>query len=249
MKNILNYLSFCALMLLATSCFKVDDVEPPSETITGEVIDKTTGEPIQTEQPGGIRIRLDEISWSEEPVPLYFWTRPDGTFRNTRLFPGTYIVYPVDGPFVPLVYTDDKDQKVDNSKEVVIKGGTTTVEFEVEPFLKVEWVEEPQLLPDNTVLVRFKITRGTDNPAFQFDLTDAYLFISTTPYVSNNSFISGASTELKLTNTALGEVQAIISKQSLDGGDRTYYVRVGARTDDNVLKRYNYTEAKSIVVP
>jgi hypothetical protein len=235
-------LSICA-------CKKTDNYPAPSETLTGTITDLSTGEPIQTDN--GIRIRLDEISYSSNPIPQYLNVKQDGTFKNSRLFPGTYRIYPQDGAFVPVVYTTASGTVVDGSKTVEIRG-TADVLFSVSPFLKVEWVGEPVLNNDNTVTVSCRFTRGTDDPAFIFNVTDAYLFISTTPFVSNASFDNKLSAQVTYSGTAgnalLGQTVNITSKAAL-GENRTYYVRVGARTNDNVNKRYNYTSEKAVEVP
>jgi hypothetical protein len=209
----------------------------------------TTGEPIQTDN--GIRVRLDEISYSANPIPQYLNVKQDGTFNNSKLFKGTYRVYPQDGAFVPLVYTSSNGTVVDGSKTIEIQG-VTNVSFSVSPFLKVEWVGEPVLNGDNTVTVSCRFTRGTDNPDFMFNVTDVFLFVSTTPFAGNASFDNKLSTQVTYSGTSgnqqLGQTVTITSKAPL-GAARTYYVRVGARTNDNVNKRYNYTTPKAVDVP
>lgn len=240
---------YCVFVCQLFACKKTDNYTEPSETLTGNIIDLSTGQPIQTDN--GIRIRLDEISYSANPIPLYLNVKQDGTFNNSRLFRGRYRVYPQDGAFVPLVYSTSTGTLVDNSKTIDISG-VTNVSFNVSPFLKVEWVGEPVLNADNTVTVSFRFTRGTDDPAFIFNVTDAFLFVSTTDFVSNASFDNKLSSQATYSGTAgnllLGQTVSITSKAPL-GTSRTYYVRVGARTNDNVNKRYNYTNVKAVVVP
>jgi len=250
-RNILSCICLCAILLTVTSCFKKDDYAAPGETLTGTIIDSVSGAPIQTEQGSGIRLKLDDLSWNDNPVPLYFWVKQDGTFNNTKLFAGQYRVTPVDGPFVPLVQYDEDGKIVeDNSKTVQVKG-VTNVSFTVQPFLEVSWMGDPVVNADSTVTVQVKFSRGTSDPAYQFDVTDVYLFVSEAPYVGNNDFDNRYSKQISYSGTAgndeIGKTISITTSKM--PGNRSYYIRVGARTADNVQKRYNYTDIKTISVP
>lgn len=241
-KYYLHALLFGIMVLNIISCDNLDLYTEPGETLVGTITDKNTGDLIETDQPNGIRIKLEEISWSETPEPLYFWVKPDGTFQNTKVFKGRYVVTPVDGPFFPI------------TGDTVQIQGKTEVNFKVEPFLKVKI--------DNTVQnggnmdVYFKISR--DTPAYK--ITDAKIFISTTKFVGNNSFLSNMSGQILSPSINFNGSPAVpdetvlanthkLSVIGLKGGNRTYYLRVGARTNDNIQKRYNYSEIIKIVVP
>lgn len=254
MKNFKFYTLAIIAVACLGSCKKYDNYQEPDATLTGKIIDKTTGEPIQLE-PGGAQIRLEELSWGEKTgaavIPQEFNIKQDGTYNNTKLFAGTYNVYPWNGPFVPL-YSLDAGNPIDNRSKVDVKGGqTTTYDFTVEPLLKVEWIGEPVVNPDKTVTVNFKFSRGTANPYYIKDVDNAWLFISNTPYLGNstrdpnlsNSIVYAGTTG----NSALGTTVTLSSKLPL-GANRTYYVRVGARTRDNIGARYNYTNVKSVAI-
>src|ERR1035437_465609 len=143
MKRILYLIAFSIIVFCCNSCGKVDNYAAPSVTLKGSVIDSVTGKTVQTEIGGnGTRVKLMEISWSATPTPYYFYSMQDGTFNYTKLFAGKDIVT-VEGPFVPLVQTDNTGNiTVNKGKTVDIKGGAT-LNFNVEPFLRVEWVSDP----------------------------------------------------------------------------------------------------------
>lgn len=222
-----------------TSCMmEIDEYDAPNQTLSGSIIDINTGEPIQTEQGSGIRIRMEETSWSDNPEPIYFWVKQDGTFQNTKVFGGTYAVTPVDGPYFPV---EGKTVEVD---------GNATVDFEVEPFLNIEITDLEQ--DGGDVAVSFTIFRSTE----AFKITDARIFVSNMQYVGNNSFLNNKSGQtltpaVNFTNdpdeTVL-ETTHTLNVVGLEGG-RDYYLRVGARTDDDVQKRYNYSGVELITVP
>jgi hypothetical protein len=258
MKRLHNIILIATSVLVVNACGKIDNYEDPEETLTGRIIDKSTGQPIQIESGGGgVQIRYHDLTWAQQtgsPATSYreFNVKPDGSFNNTKFFEGEYKLYPFNGPFVPL-YSENATAPVDNSKTVYIKG-VATVDFEVEPFLKIEWLEAPTVNTDKTVTAKFKFTRGTTNPNYQFAPTDAWLIVSTTPFASFASKNNNMSNSVTWTGTAgnafIDQPITLTSKVAFPlGSNRTYYVRIAARTNDNVQKRYNYNEVKEVLVP
>jgi hypothetical protein len=238
MKKLVYISILCAIIFSVHSCIEQDEYAAPGETLTGSVIDVNTGEPIRTEQGSGIRIRLEETSWSDEPVPTYFWVKQDGTFNNSKVFRGTYTVTPVDGPYFPI-----------EGKSVEING-TTEVDFEVEPFLNVEITNLEQNGGD--VEVSFTISRSTE----AFKITDARVFVSNTQYVGNNTYLNNKTGQdltptVNLNSTPDDEILSTTHTLDVVGMEsgRTYYLRVGARTNDDVQRRYNYSEIVPVTVP
>lgn len=226
MKKI-DYL-FCAFLsvICLSSCDKVDNYDAPAETITGRVIDEVTGEPLISEQPNGYRIKLSEISWKENPEPEYFWGRADGTFTNTKLFAGTYEISPVEGAFFPV-----EPQKVE------VKG-SVNVDFKVTPYLSVT-ASEIKRTNTETLEVTYTITRSKVGDK----ILDSRIFVSTNPNVGTNIITSDLSPLKDLKEVADTEILKTTYKETIKGlqSGKTYYVRVGARTD-NTSKRYNFTK-------
>lgn len=252
MKRIIYYLCCCTVLLAVYSCGEIDNYDEPEETLKGQVIDKNTQQPLQTEvSDAGIRLKLMEYSWSDNPTPYYFYCKQDGTFVNTKIFKGNYNVVP-QGAFVPLVQKDASgNTTVDKSQTVDIKG-TVDLTFEVEPFLNVAWVGEPVLNSNGSITVRVKVTRGTTNPDYQQNVSDIFLFInSSSPYVGNNNYDNRYSTKISGddANNALGQ-ELTITTTGQFSLNRDYYVRVGARIDYSVegSQRYNYNEPKTVKV-
>ncbi|MBD1385812.1 DUF3823 domain-containing protein [Mucilaginibacter rigui] len=250
MRKIIYTLAICAVTLVGSSCSKLDDYAAPSETLNGSVVDAGTGKTVQTEQGSGTRIKLLEISWSNNPTPFYIASMQDGTFNYTKLFAGKNVIS-AEGPFVPMVQTDNTGKTiVDKSQTVDIKG-TTTVNFSVEPFLRIEWVGEPVLNADGTITVQVKINRGTNDPNFQQDVSDINLYVNSNKFVGNNNFDDRYSplTSYGGTdgNAKLGQTLTLTTKGVLPG-QRQYFIRVGARTNYG-LKYYNYTDVKTVTAP
>jgi hypothetical protein len=248
------YIALCLLVAAGSSCNKIDNYPAPSDTITGSTVDEVTGNTVQTEiGGGGTRVKLLETSYSANPVPIYFQSRQDGTFNNTKVFAATYKVS-VEGPFVPIVQTDSTGTVVSDSSQTIILKGTATLKFKVQPFLRVVWVGSPVFNADSTVSVQVQISRGTNNPGYQQPITNVNLYVSNTQInVSNSNYDQRHSTFLSISpaqsDSILNLHQAVTLKTT--GGAlplEDVYFRVGARINVG-LDEYNYTTPVSIKYP
>jgi hypothetical protein len=252
MKKIFYMIAICIVAVAGSSCSKLDNYPDPTETLNGSVIDAGTNKTLQTENGGGgTRIKLLEISWSDNPTPFYISSMQDGTFNYTKLFAGKNVIS-AEGAFVPLVQTDASGATiVDKSQTVDIKG-TTNVNFSVDPFLRIEWIGEPVLNPDGTVTASFKFTRGTTDPNFQQDITDVHLFVNSNKFVGNNNFDNRYSPQIDYNgsdaNAQVGQTITLTTKGGPLPTKREYFLRVGTRTNYG-LKYYNYTDVKTVTVP
>jgi hypothetical protein len=248
MKNIVLTLAVGAALLAAGSCNKVDNYDGPTETLQGRIIDAGTGQNVQSEVSGdngaGTRIKLLETSWSDNPTPLYLATKQDGTYINTKIFKATYKMI-AEGAFVPMDLPAN-----DQSKSLEVKGGTTTVDFTVEPFLRVEWVGEPVVNANGTVTIQVKVTRGTANAGFQQNITNLGLFLSPYQYVGNNNYDSRYSTVIAYSgvagNAILGQTITLTTTGTLPKKD--WYLRIGSRIVYGT-NRYNYSTIKMVTIP
>jgi len=236
MKKITYNILFLLGMLLIYSCEK-DNYESPDATMQGAILD-AGGVPLQLEQGQGTgRIRMEDKSWSDNPIPFYLNFKQDGSYINNKLFAGTYLVTPVEGAFYPVEET-----------EVEVKGSIKH-DFHVVPYLNVEWVQEPEVLPDGKVTATFKFTRNA-GPAGEAmpDLLDYQLFISTTQYVGNNNFDGTIVAGVVNTSNDMENVNITITSTAPMKYSTTYWVRVGVRVNDS-YKKYNYTTIKTVAIP
>ena len=222
---------FCVATVLG--CAKIDNYKEPDGVLNGKIVDAETNEPILTEQPDGTRIRLLQKDWNNNPIPQYFWVKPDGTFRNTKIFKGTYEISPVDGPFIPI-----------NEVQTVNIDGEADLTFRVTPFLRVKLLSVT--VDGTTAQVSYKIER----PAGSFKITDAKVFVSTTSQATNASFDNKLSKSVDLQSTADDVILATTYTTSVTlTPKRSFYLRVGARSEDNVSRRYNYSVAQLVDIP
>lgn len=265
-----NILMLALFVFISCSLFEMDNYEEPKETLQGEVVDVETGEPVLTDQGSeGIRVRLIEDSWDGNVTPNPdFFCRPDGTFQHTKLFKGNYNIR-VDGPFIPIVREDERGVPLaDESKNLDIHG-VTKVRFEVQPFLKVEWVDEPQVI-NGKVRAKVRVTRAVSEDMFRekiepmgnydnsfLNVTDIQLFVSYSSSVGYRARDERWSRQITYDgsafNSLLGETITIESTGTIPSG-RAVFVRAAARINYDTprgsgTKRWNYNEPLQLLIP
>jgi hypothetical protein len=271
MKKISFYAALFA-MCSFTSCglFELDNQDAPSETLVGEVVDVATGEPVLTDQGSeGIRVRLTEVSYGENVTPNPdFFCMPDGKFQNTKLFKGTYNIR-IDGPFIPLVREDDRGVPLADETQTTDISGKTQVKFEVQPFLKIEWVGEPEVI-NGKVRAKVRVTRAVSEEDFRdkvepmggysasfLNVTDIQLFVSYSSSVGYRARDERWSNKIEYSGSAfnalLGETVTIESTGQIPSG-RAVFVRAAARINYDTPKgsgtrRWNYNEATQLMIP
>lgn len=236
MKKLIYPLLLCMVLSLNNSC-KMDNYEAPNVTLQGKITD-TNGQGLQLEQGGSsARIKLEEISWSSSPTPLYLNFKVDGSYINSKLFAATYKITPVEGPFFQV------------AADTLKLTGSSTYDFSVVPYLDVTWVGDPIVTSDKKVAATFKFKRNAAPAGMsQPSLLDYQLFISTAQYVGNNNYDGSAvGPVVTVSNSMENQSINIISKTAMKYST-TYYVRIGVRVNDS-FKKYNYTTIKTIVVP
>ncbi len=271
MKRISLYIVLSGLFLFSScSLFELDNKEAPNEVLRGEVVDVETGEPVLTDQGSeGIRVRLTELSWGDNVVhnPDFF-CMPDGIFQNTRLFPGTYNIR-IDGPFIPLLREDDRGVPIADETQTVDIKGVTNVKFEVQPFLKIEWVGEPTVI-NGKVIAQIRVTRGVSESDFRnkiepmggysssfLNVTDIQLFVSYSSSVGYRARDERWSSHIDYSggafNSLLGQTITIESNGIIPSG-RVVFVRAAARINYDTpmgsgTRRWNYNESLELMVP
>ena len=241
------YLSALALCLFSCS---YDNYDEPAETFMGTLSDKISGSGFQTEVgDNGVRFKMLEISYNDDPTPWYFTCNQDGKFQDTKVFAGTYNITPL-GAFVPFVQTDDEGDTIKNESVTMKMKGVITYDFTVDPFLVVTWVGDPSV-SNGRITIQVKIERGTSDPDFQQDCVDIKLFVnSSSYYVGDNNYDSRYIVTVDNPDEVLGQTITLTTPE-LPYSNATYYIRVGARINYAVdgIKRYNYNEPLAVEVP
>ena len=224
MKKIAFLICFI-LPLFLVSC-ELDTYDLPGETLEGKLVDPE-GNPLITEQPNGFKIRMYEEG---STTPYDFWGKPDGTFRNTKIFKAKYKIVPVDGAFFPV-----------DTVEKVIKGKVNLV-FEVTPFVTIDATITQS---GANLVASYKIKKAPGAGKIQ----NARLLISKwNPNVGMNYNDKEVLRDLTGTDDAAIQLATYTDTavDYLESGV-TYYARV-AVLSANTAGRYNFSPVTEIVV-
>lgn len=271
MKKILLYILLPALVSFsACNTFELDNYDEPAETLQGEVVDAATGEPVLTDQGSeGIRVRLTELNWGDNVNHNPdFYCMPDGTFQNTKIFKGTYNIR-IDGPFIPLLREDDRGVPLADETQTMEIAGVTKVKFEVQPFLKVEWVGEPTV-SNGKIEAQVRVTRAVSEEDFRakiepmggysnsfLNMTDIQLFVSYSSSIGYRARDERWSNKIEYSGSAfnalLGQTITIESNGTIPSG-RIVFIRAAARINYDTPKgsgtrRWNYNEPTEVMIP
>ena len=224
----INKLLVIGFVIATLSCDEIDNYDAPNGYIHGQLIDQVTNQSFQTQQPNGFTIRLFEDGGSQNS-PISFYGKTDGTFENALIFQNKYKIVPAEGAFFP----------VDTA--VVQVGQETEVNFEVIPFLAITDVSVSTT--NNEITTNYSIIRSKEGDK----IIDRITLVSEIPTVNHITY------DFK-TENSLSEIpdENILNQSFTDVVDgltsgKTYYVRVGARTD-NDYRRYNYSQIFEITV-
>jgi hypothetical protein len=221
------------LFMILAACGKDDNYSTPDASIKGQVIDDITKQPIQTETPNGIRIRLLEKKYAT-PSNYDFWVKADGTYENSQLFSGTYDVRPIEGAFFPV-----------DVKEVNIQG-ITEVNFTVVPYLAIT---ATATAASGTVTLKYKLSRSQ----VAGKITESRVMASSIPTVNINIYDVINNSNKSVTRNLNGVTDdTILATEYTDAitglvSGKSYYVRVAARTA--TIAKYNYSPVIKINVP
>ena len=231
MTKLKYYIVLFLFSLFAVAC-EMDNYDGPDAGIQGVVYDVTTGTPLQVDHGAGI-LRMRELSWAKGDTLVHIGNRTlnvmqDGTYQNTKLFSGEYLILPTNGPFYPY---DDENRELDKAGELVTIKGTVTKDFSVTPYLTLTWVEEPTVLSDNKIrcVVRFKRNQKmnslTGEPYDMPNVKEAWLQVSRVAK-ANARDLDYYPRQLVLTNDMEGQDIEFVSEIPVKYTGRSYTIRV-----------------------
>lgn len=248
MKRIFNILVLSVLAFGLVSC-EMDNYDAPDATIEGKFINKVTGQNLETSQgQGNMKLRIKEISYAHGDESIVVTEQnlnvmQDGTFRNTKLFGGTYEMW----PYESCCYESEQVKQT-----VEVKGGkVTNLLFEVTPYFQVEWIDEPWQDEMGFVNARFKFICNPipDDTYTQAVPEKAKLFISTSVKVGENSDSRYTDNDINITANDEGNILTVKTKAAIDFTQK-FWLRIGVKAKNNaakgVLDKYCFSSVKTI---
>lgn len=225
----LKYIFFILLLgSFASSCEK-DNYAGPNAELEGTFIDKATNQPIAQDIISGTTIELIEHGWvtgqtniTQSLVPM-----GNGTYKNSQIFSGKYLVRAVRGNFqeTPVIDTFE------------IKKGTNKLDFMVTPYIRVK--DANIVKNGNIVTATFKLEQTSAQ-----NVTRIGLYVHPNPNVGQPMKLAFVETTLNRvttpteTFTITMDLNGFKSWTQLREGEQ-YYFRVGAVSSATSAK-YNY---------
>lgn len=146
-----SYFLFILMLTLVVSSCKKDNYAAPDAELFGTFIDRDTKEPIAQDIINGTAIELIEHGWvtGQTNITQSLVIKGDGTYKNSQIFPGKYLVRAVRGNFqnIPAIDTFE------------IKKGSNQLDFTVVPYIRVK---DPVIVKNGTVVTAtFKLEQTT----------------------------------------------------------------------------------------
>jgi hypothetical protein len=238
MNKIIN-IFLLSLSLICFSACEIDNYDAPDATIVGQVYDQA-GNPLQTALgQGNMKIRIKEISFAHGDSNVVVTEQDlnmmmDGSFKNTRLFAGTYEMW----PYETCGYPCEEEQK----KVVELKSGKTTeVQFTVIPYLTLEWVDEPYQDEDGYIRASFKFTRNAKEGYSMPDVEKAQLLVGTTIASTDARYTDNT---VPISNIQEGDIIQLKSKAKIEFTQKLF-LRISANCMDT-YKKSCFTDIKTI---
>ncbi|MXV52912.1 DUF3823 domain-containing protein [Pedobacter sp. HMF7647] len=237
MKRLVSKILLGITLLAGSACTKIDNYDGPNASFEGKLVDATTGGNFQT-STGSVRVRLEQISWSDTPSPQDIPSKFDGTFKDSKLFKGKYRITPIGGAFWPIYEPVEMDIN-----------GKSSHDFELTPYVVIKNLTST--LNGNELTLNFNIDAPVT--AGMPGVIDVQPYVNTTELVGAGASIYDYSDLMKVTLNkdwaALTDADKNMTLKIpglLPG--RTFYVRVGVRLNDS-FKSSNFSEIIEVKVP
>jgi len=233
MKRVKYSILFIIAAMFA-SC-ELDNFERPDAELYGTFIDQETGEPLAQDIVNGTVIEIIEHGWVEGQtnVTQTLVVKGDGSYRNSQIFAGKYLVRAVRGNFHEIPPID-----------TVEIAGRTKLDFMVTPYLRIK---EPTIVRDgNVVRATFKIEQTSAQ-----NVNRIGLYVHPNPNVGQPMTLTS---RVEQTLDRLTDPDEMFTLEiNLDDHTRTllpgqqYYFRIGAVTSVPSAK-FNYAPPVRITI-
>lgn len=230
------------MMVAVSSCMKIDNFSEPDASVSGAIVDVTTGKNMMFDQ-GDTHIRIWERSYSTNPTYQDLAVKADGTYTNTKLFAGTYDMQPIDGAYWPC----------DVTYNVKIGRKGAVANFEVTPYLHV--IDFQQELNGTELTLSCKLQAPVVENLPQVVEIRPFLSLNEhcgaanhiNYYYTDNYRVNIRKLWNKIGDADGNGLETYSIKMTVKPG-YTYWCRMGVQVN-NTYKNWNYSEVVKITVP
>jgi hypothetical protein len=227
--NRIRYFIFLIIVSALVSSCEKDNYDGPNAELHGTFIDKDTKQPLAQDIISGTVIELIEHGWVENQtnVTQTLVVKGDGTYANSQIFSGKYLVRAVRGNF----------QNIPTIDTFEIKPGKNELNFEVTPYIRIK---EPSIVKNgNTVTATFKLEQTTTQ-----NVTRIGLYVHPNPNVGQPMKLAFVETNLNRMTTPTETFTITMNLDNFKSWtqlrpNEQYYFRIGAVSSATSAK-YNY---------
>ena len=233
--NNVRYIMLVAVLALFASC-ELDNYDGPNAELYGTFIDQETNEPLAQDIVNGTVIEIIEHGWvvDQTNVTQTLVVKGDGTYWNSQIFAGKYLVRAVRGNFHEIPPIDTVD---------II--GNTELNFMVTPYLRIK--ESSVVREGTTVTATFKIEQTSAQNVARIGL-----YVHPNPNVGEPMTLTS---RVEQTLDRLVEADEIFTltidlaanSSTLLPGEQ-YYFRIGAVSSATASAKFNYAPAVRITI-
>jgi hypothetical protein len=221
-KTIFQIITAMVLGLSFSSCEK-DNMPGPDAKVFGKIIDKATGQLVETELVNGSRIEAFELGYPTQ-VSQVWLIKNNGEYRNNLVFAANYDFQLRNSNFFPVSLLNYN-----------IKSGDNQLDFQVDPYIRVK---NPQITYNagaKTVTATFSLEAG--QPAVKVRAVRLYAF--TDMFVGENvkfntagsAFTQSYTPSKTIDNGIVTLTIDIAANAALFPAGRDYFFRIGALAD------------------
>ena len=220
----MKQLSIYILLILGvafSSCEK-DNMPGPDARVFGSIKDKATGKLVETELVNGSSIEAYELGFATQQLRRWL-IKNNGEYRNNLVFSGRYDFKLQNCNFFPL-----------NVLDYQIKSGDNQLDFEVEPYLRINNTNISYNATSKKVTATFTVEAGRSTVKIKqvrlYAFSDIYVGENVKFVIAGNSLINYAPSKTADNNTYTLEID-VAANASLFPTGREYFFRVGALGD------------------
>lgn len=216
----------------SASC-ALDNFDGPDASIEGAFYDDETGELVQQEIVNGTKIRFEENGW-DNPEQQTMVVRNDGTYRNTKMFSGSYDFYFQECNFIPPVRLIGHE----------IKKGKNKLDFKVQPYIRIRGAVISK--EGNKIVARFHVQPTVRGYQVESIGLFAHSDESVGAELSSVKVQNGVNAVVEGIESYALEIDLDSNKDKLRSG-QSYWFRVGAKIK-TAGARYNYAKAVKLTI-
>jgi hypothetical protein len=237
MKKIINAIFLLSCIFCLSCENNIDNYSAPDGGVYGALYDKQTLDTIPMPVSGnsGVMIRLYEQN-TDATEPVDFYANEDGTFKNSKVFNGDYLIKVVNGPFAGIC-----------EDYITIKGQTNAKLYTI-PFSRVNL--HATVSDDNKISVDYDAVPSNDT----YSISNVQFIWNFAPGVDvNNANYAGiksigSSEKGTYTYNLMDDAEFVENYYKILSDSNKVYIRMAATVTVDGVSYVNYSKVAEVKV-